>query len=158
MRSASSALLDEVLRPMQGHSAPPATSTSHQLVAQPRKRPGFPSENDPLTSRRPPTNVGVSPQLLAQQFAHAHAPTLPSLHKTGLEPQGFFLYRARAAGVVARPQGQCRFPVSQPCSTRASASFLFRTSVPLSLAGCSLFSSFRTAQQYSGNRGEANCR
>ena len=36
LRSASSAL--EVLRPMQGHSAaPPATSTSHQLVAQPRK-------------------------------------------------------------------------------------------------------------------------
>ena len=33
--SASWAL--EVLRPMQGHSAPPATSTTHQLVAQPRK-------------------------------------------------------------------------------------------------------------------------
>ena len=36
LRSASSTL--EVLRPMQGHSAPPATSTTHQLVAQPRKR------------------------------------------------------------------------------------------------------------------------
>ena len=35
LRSASSAL--EVLRPMQGHSAPPATSTTHQLAAQPRK-------------------------------------------------------------------------------------------------------------------------
>ena len=36
LRSASSAL--EVLRPMQGHSAPPAaTSTTHQLVAEPRK-------------------------------------------------------------------------------------------------------------------------
>ena len=35
LRSASWAL--EVLRPMQGHSAPPATSTTHQLVAQPRK-------------------------------------------------------------------------------------------------------------------------
>ena len=33
--SASWAL--EALRPMQGHSAPPATSTAHQLVAQPRK-------------------------------------------------------------------------------------------------------------------------
>ena len=37
LRSASSAL--EVLRPMPGHSAPPATSTTHQLVAQPRKVP-----------------------------------------------------------------------------------------------------------------------
>ena len=35
LRSASSAL--EMLRPMQGHSAPPATSTTHQLAAQPRK-------------------------------------------------------------------------------------------------------------------------
>ena len=35
LRSASSAL--EVLRPMQGHSAPPATSTTHQLAAQPRQ-------------------------------------------------------------------------------------------------------------------------
>ena len=35
LRSVSSAL--EVLRPMQGHSAPPATSTTQKLVAQPRK-------------------------------------------------------------------------------------------------------------------------
>ena len=35
LRSASSAL--EVLRPMQGHSAPPVTSTTHQLAAEPRK-------------------------------------------------------------------------------------------------------------------------
>ena len=35
LRSASWAL--EVLCPMPGHSAPPATSTTHKLVAQPRK-------------------------------------------------------------------------------------------------------------------------
>ena len=47
LRSASSAL--EMLRPMQGHSAPPATSTSHQLVAQPRKA--------RLSFRKRPTDV-----------------------------------------------------------------------------------------------------
>ena len=77
------------------------------------------------------------PPALAQQFAHAHAPTLPSLHKTGLEPRGFFLYRARVAGAVARPQERYHFSVSKPCSTHV-ASFLFWTSVPLWRAHCSL--------------------
>ena len=77
------------------------------------------------------------PPALAQQFAHAHAPTLPSLHKTGLEPRGFFLYRARVAGAVARPQERYHFSVSKPCSTHV-ASFLFWTSVPLWRAHFSL--------------------
>ena len=80
------------------------------------------------------------PPALAQQFAHAHAPTLPSLHETGLELQVFFLYRARVARAVARPQEQYRFSVSQPC--KHARSFFLVLDFCSSLAG-TLFSSFR---------------
>ena len=48
---------------MHGHSAPPATSTTHQLVAQPRKARVSFRNDDPLTSKKAPYMFGVSPPL-----------------------------------------------------------------------------------------------
>ena len=63
---------------MQGHSAPPATSTTHQLVAQPRKvREGCVTTvfSHRMISRSWSTENGVSPPLSAKHTrtrTHAH--------------------------------------------------------------------------------------
>ena len=68
LRSASSAL--EMLRPMQGHSAPPATSTTHQLAAQPRKvRLSFRKRSTDVEKGVPANHDGVSPPLVVAATA-----------------------------------------------------------------------------------------
>ena len=83
LRSASSAL--EMLRPMQGHSAPPATSTTHQLAAQPRKV--------RLSFRKRSTDVEKG----AHQFWRFATTALASYISSGRVAMRIFYYINRSA-------------------------------------------------------------